>query len=70
MEAAERLWDEGGSYPAITIIARAIMAATEAERERCANVAAEFSVHWGLAYKTMTDQIADAIRTGTKGETA
>ena len=50
-------------------IARAIMAATEAERERCAQTVEDFTLLWGRAYKTLTDEVAAAIRAGTKGET-
>jgi hypothetical protein len=41
-------------------IARAIMA----ERERCAKKVDQFATDWGVAYKTMTDQISEAIRAG------
>lgn len=62
-------------HDAIQACARAIMAAKEAERERCAKIARSFQPpsflnlnDRGIAI-AIRDDIAAAIRAGTKGET-
>jgi len=37
----------------------------EEERERCIAIVSEFVTTWGLAYKTMIDQISDALTHST-----
>lgn len=57
-EIVDRAIDNNLDVSTEQLMVKAILA----ENERCAKIAEEFAVHWGLAYKTMTDQMAEAIR--------
>ena len=56
-ESVWRFWNEKARY-----LAARLATAREDALEEAAKVADQFAVDWGLAYKTMTDQMSAAIR--------